>query len=164
MSNNTSTTVVFNALVAVDASVEAPVTMKVKAHVSDTPGTVTLVEFSSIVISQSIVSDKVVSKDSDTGSAVLPAGTTAERTVDPVDGAIRLNTDLNRFEGYKSSNWSSLGGASGNGNDEVFYENSTTVTTSYTISTGKNAMTAGPIAINENVEVGVPVGSSWTIV
>ena len=164
MSNNTSTTVVFNALVAVDASVEAPVTMKVKAHASSTPGTVTLVEFSSIVISQSAVSDKVVSKDSDTGSAVLPAGTTAERTVDPVDGAIRLNTDLNRFEGYKSSNWSSLGGASGNGNDEVFYENSTTITTSYNISTGKNAMTAGPIAINEDVEVGVPVGSSWTIV
>jgi acetyltransferase-like isoleucine patch superfamily enzyme len=56
------------------------------------------------------------------------------------------------------------GGASGNGGNEVFYENDTTITTSYDITTGKNAMTAGPIVINTNVEVVVPVGSSWTIV
>lgn len=46
----------------------------------------------------------------------------------------------------------------------VFYENNTTVTTSYTITSGKNAMSAGPIEINTGVTVTVPTGSVWTIV
>jgi hypothetical protein len=56
------------------------------------------------------------------------------------------------------------GGATGGGTDEVFYENDQAVTTSYTITTGKNAMTAGPIAINSGVVVTVPSGSDWIIV
>jgi hypothetical protein len=38
-------------------------------------------------------------------------------------------------------------GATGGGRNKVFYENDTTVTDSYTITTGKNAMSAGPISI-----------------
>ena len=56
------------------------------------------------------------------------------------------------------------GGASGGGSDQVFYENSNTVTTNYTISTGKNAVSAGPITINTGVTVTVPDGSVWSIV
>jgi len=56
------------------------------------------------------------------------------------------------------------GGAAGGGTDDVFYENSQTVTTNYTISTNKNAMTAGPVTINSGVTVTVPSGSSWVIV
>jgi|TARA_Y100000289_G_scaffold14969_1_gene14137 hypothetical protein len=55
-------------------------------------------------------------------------------------------------------------GATGGGSDEVFYENSTTVTTSYSITSNKNAMSAGPISINNSVTVTVPSGSVWTIV
>ena len=55
-------------------------------------------------------------------------------------------------------------GATGGGSDEVFYENSTTVTTSYSITSNKNAMSAGPISINSSVTVTVPSGSVWTIV
>ena len=55
-------------------------------------------------------------------------------------------------------------GATGGGDDEVFYENDTNVTTNYTITTGKNAMTAGPIEINDGVTVTIPDGSVWTIV
>lgn len=46
----------------------------------------------------------------------------------------------------------------------VFYENSQTVTADYTITAGKNAMSAGPITINTGVTVTVPTGSVWTIV
>ena len=60
--------------------------------------------------------------------------------------------------------WGTAGGAAGGGTDDVFYENSQTVTTDYTISTNKNAMTAGPITINSGVTVTVPSGSSWVIV
>lgn len=55
-------------------------------------------------------------------------------------------------------------GARGNGLDKVFFENDQVVTTSYTITTGKNAMSAGPITVNDGVTVTIPSGSSWTIV
>lgn len=55
-------------------------------------------------------------------------------------------------------------GATGGGTDQVFYENDQTVTTDYTITTNKNAMTAGAITINSGVTVTVPSGSTWTIV
>ncbi len=60
--------------------------------------------------------------------------------------------------------WGTAGGAAGGGTDDVFYENSQTVTTNYTISTNKNAMTAGPVTINSGVTVTIPSGSNWVIV
>lgn len=56
------------------------------------------------------------------------------------------------------------GGATGGGDDAVFYENGQTVTTSYTITTSKNAMSAGPIVIDSGVVVTVPSGARWTVV
>ena len=46
----------------------------------------------------------------------------------------------------------------------IFYENDQTVTQNYTITSGKNAMSAGPITVNSGVTVTVPTGSTWTIV
>ena len=54
-----------------------------------------------------------------------------------------------------------VGGASTN---SVFFENDTAVAVNYQITSGKNAMSAGPIAINAGIAVTVPSGSSWTIV
>lgn len=45
-----------------------------------------------------------------------------------------------------------------------FVLNPKTITTSYTIPSGNNAMTAGPITVNDGVSIVVPDGSSWTIV
>jgi hypothetical protein len=56
------------------------------------------------------------------------------------------------------------GGAMGNGGNKVFFENDTTVTNDYEITTGKNAMSAGPLTINAGVTVTIPSGSDWTIV
>ena len=56
---------------------------------------------------------------------------------------------------------SPVGGASTN---TVFFENDNSVDVSYTISTDKNAMAAGPIAIKAGVTVTVPSGSFLTIV
>lgn len=95
----------------------------------------------------------------------LPDGTTAQRPGTPVNGMIRYNTTLNTFEGYKSSAWGAIGGgATGGSSDDVFYENGQTVTTSYTLSTGKNAVSAGPITINSGATITVPSGQSWVIV
>ena len=54
-----------------------------------------------------------------------------------------------------------VGGASTN---TVFFENDTAVAVNYQVTSGKNAMSAGPIAINAGIAVTVPSGSSWTIV
>ena len=55
-------------------------------------------------------------------------------------------------------------GAQGGGDDKVFWENDQTVTTSYSITSGQNAMTAGPITIGTAATVTVPAGSEWTVV
>jgi hypothetical protein len=55
-------------------------------------------------------------------------------------------------------------GATGGGSDQIFYENGQTVTADYTITNGKNAMSAGPIAINSGITVTVGTGETWTVV
>ena len=54
-----------------------------------------------------------------------------------------------------------VGGASTN---TVFFENDKAVGVGYSITSGKNAMSAGPLTINAGIAVTVPSGSSWTIV
>lgn len=100
-----------------------------------------------------------------TGSEILPVGTTAQRDGTPQAGYIRFNSDFTSFEGYNGSSWGSIGaGAKGGGNNQVFFENDQTVTNDYTITSGKNAMSAGAITIDTGVTVTVPDGSNWVIV
>ena len=54
-----------------------------------------------------------------------------------------------------------VGGASTN---TVFFENDKAVAVNYQVTSTKNAMSAGPIAINAGIAVTVPSGCSWTIV
>lgn len=55
-------------------------------------------------------------------------------------------------------------GATPSAANDIFYENSTTVASNYTITSGKNAMTAGPVTIASGVTVTVPSGSRWAVV
>jgi len=54
-----------------------------------------------------------------------------------------------------------VGGASTN---QVFFENDNSVDVNYSITSGKNAMAAGPIEIKSGITVTVPSGSFFTIV
>ena len=54
--------------------------------------------------------------------------------------------------------------ASSNLTTQGLWENSATITTNYTITTGNNALSAGPISIASGVVVTVPSGSSWVVV
>jgi acetyltransferase-like isoleucine patch superfamily enzyme len=45
-----------------------------------------------------------------------------------------------------------------------YVENDITITANQTITTGKNAMSAGPITIATSITVTVPTGSRWTVV
>ena len=98
-----------------------------------------------------------------TGSLVSPSGTTGQRDGAPNAGYIRYNTSTETFEGYGSA-WGSIGGgARGGSTDDVFYENSQIITTSYTVTSNKNAMSAGPITINSGAVITVPSGSRWIV-
>ena len=109
------------------------------------------------------IANDAVTKTSATGAAALPTGTVAQRPTG-TNGLIRYNSDFDQFEGFKSGSWSGLGGATGGAGNPAFYENDTTITADYTITTGKNAMTAGPISINDGITVTIPDGSTWTVV
>ncbi len=99
-----------------------------------------------------------------TGSITVPQGTTAERPTG-VNGMFRYNSDDNRFEGYLNGAWGAVGGgATGGGSDGWALEHDNTITTSYTIGTGKNVISAGPLTVNSGAVVTVPSGSNWTIV
>jgi hypothetical protein len=99
-----------------------------------------------------------------TGQITLPVGTTAERSASPFSGMIRYNATFSQFEGYSAGVWSQVGGgATGGGGDTVFVENSTIVTTSYTLSTGKNAESVGPITINSGAVVTIPSNQRWVV-
>ena len=43
------------------------------------------------------------------------------------------------------------------------YENTRTITTSYTITSGSSAMSVGPLTINSGVAITVPSTSKWVI-
>lgn len=47
---------------------------------------------------------------------------------------------------------------------DIFWENGQTVSSNYTITSGKNAVSAGPITIATGVTVTIPSGSTWVIV
>ena len=79
------------------------------------------------------------------------------------DGA---NSQVLSTNGSKALGWLTMTPVTlkGGGSDQVFFENDQAVTTDYTITTGKNAMSAGPITVNQGITVTIPTGSSWNIV
>lgn len=102
---------------------------------------------------------------SGTGAVRVPAGTDAQRPATPVASMFRFNSTSQKFEGYNGLSWGTVGGgATGAVGNEVFYENDQVVTSDYTITSGKNAMSAGEITINTGVTVTVPTGSTWVII
>ena len=59
---------------------------------------------------------------------------------------------------------SSLTGVASTVADGCIYENSQTISNNYTITTNKNAMSAGPITVASGATLTVPSGSTYTIV
>jgi len=97
---------------------------------------------------------------------VTPSQTVASTVIvdAPVSGMMRFNSNLTTFEGYNGTSWGSIGGgATGGGSDAVFNLNDQAITTSYTIPSGKNANSTGPLTLNAGVVVTIPAGSRWVV-
>jgi hypothetical protein len=58
-----------------------------------------------------------------------------------------------------TASWADVGASAGG----VVYENSTTISSNYTISSGKNGLSVGPITVASGVTVTVPSGKRWVI-
>jgi hypothetical protein len=146
------------------------------ASISGTTMTVTAVDSGTLAVGQTIngagvtVNTQITALGTGSGGigtytvnnsqAVSSSTLTAARV-----GYVRYNTSNSQFEGYNGLAWGQLGGgATGGGGDTVFVENSNAVTVDYTITTNKNAMSAGDVTINTGVTVTLPTGSRWVIV
>ena len=104
-----------------------------------------------------------VEKTASTGSASIPVGTTAQRDGSPANGMFRYNTTTDEFEGYSESAWGSIGGGGGASADGVIYENATTISNNYTLTSGTNGFSVGAITIATGVTVTIPTGQRWVI-
>ena len=54
--------------------------------------------------------------------------------------------------------------AGGGAKDDIFYENNQIVVQDYTLTVDTNAMSTGPITIDDGVTVTIPDGSIWVII
>ena len=95
-----------------------------------------------------------------TGGIKVPEGTTGERpTVQ--QGMLRYNSDTDEFEGYADSSWGAIGGGASAGG--AIYENTQTIGENYTMTSGTNGHSVGPITIDSSYAVTIPAGSHWLI-
>jgi len=81
----------------------------------------------------------------------------------PSTGQVFISTDVSSG----AATWTKVGGgatATGDGGDQVFLTNGNTVTSSYTIDSNFNAISAGPVTINSDVTVTIPTGSRYVVV
>lgn len=62
-----------------------------------------------------------------------------------------------------TANWATLD-TDANTTTKGLYEHAHTISANYSITSGNNAITAGPITINTGIAVTVPTGSAWVIV
>lgn len=86
-----------------------------------------------------------------------------------LEGAMFYHTGNKLLYTWTGATWASAGGGSNSGatggtGNYIFYENDTHVTVNYAITAGKNAMSAGPITVDDGVTVTIESGSVWTIV
>jgi len=89
--------------------------------------------------------------------SVTKNGTTALSSGDIVSGAVYvINYDGTQFQISGGVG----GGAVAGG---VMYENATTLTSNYTLTTGRNAMMAGPLTIGSGVSLTIPSGQRMVV-
>ena len=60
-----------------------------------------------------------------------------------------------------AASWAAI--STGNTTTNGLWEHSNTIASNYSVTSGNNALTAGPITINSNVSVTIPSGSTWVI-
>lgn len=107
--------------------------------------------------------DALPSQTGNNGKFLGTNGTTLSwNTVDALPSQTGNNGKFLTTNGTVAS-WATLN-TDANTTTKGLYENSNTISANYSITSGNNAMSAGPITVANGVVVTVPDGSTWTVV
>ena len=93
---------------------------------------------------------------------VTVPGTVANQTITFPAAAPAAGNSLKATDTSGTLEWGDI--ALGPGNDAIFWVNGKTITDDYTIPTGKNAGTFGPVTIVDGKTVTVGANETWTVV
>lgn len=129
-------------------------------------------EVTSTADGATVIADNVVDEanlkisNSPTNGYVLTAqsGNTGGLTWAQVDALPSQSSNSGKFlttDGTNSS-WAVLD-TDANSTSKGLYEHANTISANYAITSGNNALTAGPISINSGITVTIPSGSTWVI-
>jgi hypothetical protein len=94
---------------------------------------------------------------------LLTAGATAG-AISWEDAPVSLPTQTGNADKQLTTNGSSASWTATNTTTKGLYEHEHTIDADYSITSGNNAMSAGPITIDSGYSVTVPTGSTWVIV
>jgi hypothetical protein len=97
---------------------------------------------------------------------VIDVATSATRPDPASANQIILQTDTATLFSYIGGVWEEVtsGGATGGGDNKVFFENDLIISEDYTVTATKNAGTFGPVTIDTGATVTIPSGSTWVVV
>ena len=98
------------------------------------------------------------------GKYLQASGTAGTYTWEAVDALPTQTGNAGKYltTDATTASWATLD-TDANSTTKGLYEHANTISANYTIATGNNALTAGPITINTGVSVTVPTGSTWVI-
>lgn len=139
---------------AIQTQLDAKVTNA--THTGDVTGATAL------TIAVDAVDIAMLSATGTAGSSTYLRGDNAWSTIDALPSQSGhagkyLTTDAS------AASWATLD-TDANTTTKGMYEHEHTIDANYSITSGSNAMSAGPITINSGVSVTVPTGSTWVIV
>ena len=92
------------------------------------------------------------------------SGNTGGMTWAEVDALPSQSSNSGKFltTDGSSASWAVLD-TDANSTSKGLYEHAHTIAANYSITSGNNALTAGPITINSGISVTIPTGSTWVI-
>jgi hypothetical protein len=154
--NGSAGTPTFRALVAADVPT---LNQNTTGTASNVTGTVAIANGGTGQTSQTAAFD-ALAPTTTKGDLIVDNGTNNVRLAVGIDTYV-LTADSAVAAGVK---WAAPAGGSSNITAQGMWENNTTISSNYSITSGNNAMSAGPITVASGVVVTVPSGSRWTVV